>query len=113
MELLVSVVDKGPGHEHIKAGHVIDVRPDGAVWTPREIGHHDWRIIRCDIPEEEAFALMTPGDYVHLAGSVEPVRVSMHHRKFRLALDFSDHPIVGTKDIHPDVFRKAVKAVKS
>ena len=57
-ELLVRVVDKGT--ERL-AGHVIAAMPSPHQWGRMELANPDWRIVKADIIEIEAEALLAPG----------------------------------------------------
>lgn len=65
MELLVRIVDKvsndpDKNKQLTKAGDVIAFKPDGSSWGLMELKNPEWRIIRVDITEAEAEALIAP-----------------------------------------------------
>ena len=61
MELLVRIVDKKgvAAVDASKRGDVIAAVPDGWQWSAAELANNDWRIIRCNVPQTFADAVIS------------------------------------------------------
>lgn len=62
MELAIKIKschcsDKRLDAERIHAGEVIVYKPDGWAWSPKELAHPDWVIVRVPITKSEAESL--------------------------------------------------------
>lgn len=69
-ELVVRVVDKGT--ERL-SGHVISVMPSPFQWGRMVLTNPEWRVVKVDILEIEAEALVAPGP----GGSFRALRVNL------------------------------------
>lgn len=58
MEILVAVVATGPAIDHIQAGEVISIHPDGWGWSVAELENPNWHIISAPILGSHASTLM-------------------------------------------------------
>lgn len=110
MELLISLVENGLTDQHVKVGHVIEVRPSGAWWSPLERGNPDWRIVRCDMKADEAYKLLTPGDGQTLIVTTQPTKVPGAQKKYSLHLDHSNQSVGTIKEVHIEDLRRGVRS---
>lgn len=67
MELLIRVVDKGPGVDQSKAGDVIAICPDGWAWSQHELTNPEWVIVKSALTQIEADALLST-DVIEVQG---------------------------------------------
>lgn len=59
MEALIRIVDKGTAEDCSKAGDVIAICPDGWAWSTAELTNPDWRIVRANVLQSQADALLS------------------------------------------------------
>lgn len=65
MEFILWVADKNPGQtpgvrgfEDYRNGQVITCKPDGWAWSKLELNHPNWRIVRADVHNTHAQAML-------------------------------------------------------
>jgi len=66
MELLIRIIDKSTATMASKAGDVITIQEDGWPWSTTEMNNPAWIIVRTNITQTEAQALLA-GDYTQNA----------------------------------------------